>query len=258
MFFTGCQNNLEKQNKEINLGAGGNTNSIDLEADNSQYLSITDADQTGLDITGDFTIEMWVKFESISPAQFFYAHYQDSTNFTNFYYNNDNNRLYFSSIDSGTWRISIYHSWTPSTNTWYHIAVVGKGGGDGVEADWKMYINAVDQGTLTLDTGSWNPTLANLGGSIYFGQQGNNSNYFDGLMDDVRRWNDIRTSTEISDNYQTELTGTETNLQGYWKLNNDLLDETSNNNDLTNNNSAVFSSDVPFTGGTTRRIIIIQ
>jgi len=38
--------------------------SIDLERSSSQYLSITDASQTGLDFTGDFTIEGWVKLES--------------------------------------------------------------------------------------------------------------------------------------------------------------------------------------------------
>jgi len=44
------------------------------------------------------------------------------------------------------------------------------------------------------------------------------------------------------------LIGTETGLKGYWKLNDSLLDETTNNNDLTNVNSAVFSTDVPFGG----------
>ena len=69
---------------------------------------------------------------------------------------------------------------------------------------------------------------------------------FDGLIDEVRVWNDIRSGAEISANYQQQLTGSEANLVGYWRFNNDLTDETSSNNTLTNNNSATFNTDTPF------------
>jgi len=59
-------------------------------------------------------------------------------------------------------------------------------------------------------------------------------------------WSDVRTPTEISDNYDSELVGNEAGLVGYWKFSNNGLDETANDNDLTNNNVATFSSDVPF------------
>ena len=42
-----------------------NTNSIDLELSSSQYLSITDGNQTGLDLNSDFTIECWIKLEQL-------------------------------------------------------------------------------------------------------------------------------------------------------------------------------------------------
>jgi hypothetical protein len=70
----------------------------------------------------------------------------------------------------------------------------------------------------------------------------------DGLMDEVRVWNDVRTAQEISDNYEKEISGGSANLQGYWKLNNNYTDETSNGNDLTASGSPVFSTDVPFVG----------
>ena len=44
--------------------AATNTHSIDLETESMQSLSISDASQTGLDITGDMTIELWVNRES--------------------------------------------------------------------------------------------------------------------------------------------------------------------------------------------------
>ena len=71
---------------------------------------------------------------------------------------------------------------------------------------------------------------------------------FDGLIDEVRVWNDIRTAGEISANFQTQLVGSESGLVGYWRLNNDYLDETANNNDLTAAGSPVFSTNVPFAG----------
>ena len=40
------------------------TYSLDLEKGSSQYAYITDVSQTGLDVTGDFTIEAWIKLES--------------------------------------------------------------------------------------------------------------------------------------------------------------------------------------------------
>ena len=49
-----------------NVLASANTHSTDLESGSSQYWSITDASQTGLDITGDFSIEGWVKLESLN------------------------------------------------------------------------------------------------------------------------------------------------------------------------------------------------
>ena len=48
---------------------------------------------------------------------------------------------------------------------------------------------------------------------------------FDGLIDEVRIWNDKRTSTEISNNYQTQLNGNEAGLVAYWMLNNNAEDK---------------------------------
>src|SRR3990167_3130654 len=68
---------------------------------------------------------------------------------------------------------------------------------------------------------------------------------FDGLIDDVRVWSVFKTAEEIAASYNVELCCDETNLQGYWRLDNALTDLTTNTNDLTNNNSATFSVDIP-------------
>lgn len=47
---------------------------------------------------------------------------------------------------------------------------------------------------------------------------------FDGVLDDLRFWNEIRSSTEIQQNANIELTGLEDNLTGYWKFDEGLID----------------------------------
>jgi len=52
-------------------------------------------------------------------------------------------------------------------------------------------------------------------------------------MDEVRIWNDVRTATEISQNYKGVLTGSEANLVAYYKFDDNLNDSSGNNLHLT-------------------------
>jgi len=47
------------------IALAANQYSLDFESDSAQTLSITDATQTNLDLSGDFTIEAWIKPESL-------------------------------------------------------------------------------------------------------------------------------------------------------------------------------------------------
>ena len=202
-----------------------NTNSIDLESSSSQYLSITDGDQTGLDITGDksFSIELCFKAESFSVDSFLI-----------------NKNSYFLRVDNSGESVNLTKenvvdqrvSFSFSTGTWYHYAAVQSP----TEVEYFIDGSSIGSYENSDDYATISARSFVIGGN------------WDGLIDEVRVWNDVRTATEISDNYQKELVGDEAGLVAYWKLNNSLLDETSNDNDLTNNNSATFSSDVPFTG----------
>ena len=221
-----------------------NSHSIDLELSSSQALTITDGDQTGLDLTGDLTFEMWVKFESLVATTVLLSKQdpnipQISYVLKQYVAGNELILQMYSGSSNEQWKIN----WTPSTGTWYHVAVSY----DASAATCKFYIDGVQTGGDQVGT---NTTIFNSNVPFAIGADYNTvlSNFFDGLIDDVRVWNDVRTGTEISDNYEKELNGDEAGLVAYWKLNNSLLDETSNDNDLTNNNSATFSTDVPFVG----------
>lgn len=78
-------------------------------------------------------------------------------------------------------------------------------------------------------------------------------NFYDGLIDDVRVWNDVRTTSELLNNNDQTLFGTEANLIAYYEFTDNVNDsQTSGNNDLTASGSPVYSTDVPFSGLTSR------
>ncbi len=76
----------------------------------------------------------------------------------------------------------------------------------------------------------------------------------DGYMDEIRIWSDIRTGQEIDDNMEEVISASESGLMLYLRAENDWLDETSNNYDLTPLNSPTFAADVPFYDATYQNI----
>jgi len=216
-----------------------NTHSLDLEASSSQYAYITDADQTGLDLTSTFTLEGWIKFESFGNSWnwfIFKANGSLSADkrsyFFGYEYSDKSLRL---GIYNGTKINQSQVSWEPELDTWYHVAVTFDSN------QVKFFVNGSQQGTTQTNTYS----SANNGSADFNFGTDKNTFYTDGKFDDWRVWNDVRTPTEIADNYKKELVGNEAGLVGYWKFNNDATDTTSNNNDLTLSGSPSYSTDVP-------------
>lgn len=222
-----------------------NTHSIDLEAGSSQFLDIADVSQTGLDLTTDLSFEAWVKIESAVSMDILTKYEGAGNRSYVFRYDGSATTLnFFKSADGSSNDTAESVSADLGTGTWHHVAMTY----NDTTGDVKFYVDGSQQGA-TQNTGT--SGIFNGAASFAIGciePDTAPSSFFDGLIDEVRVWSDVRTATEISDNHEKELVGNEAGLVGYWKLNNDLLDETSNNNDLTNNGSAVFSTDVPFVG----------
>lgn len=99
---------------------------------------------------------------------------------------------------------------TLNDNTWHHIAMTFK---SGVTNGTLIYIDGVLKLTTTMTIlNQVDPFI--IGSTIDpYGQ------YYAGSIDDVRVWNVIRTQTEILDNMNTELLGSETGLVAYYPLN---------------------------------------
>lgn len=222
--------------------------SSSLFSSQGDYWYINKSEQNGINFNGYFEYEFSIKFRSVTGAQFFYADYENAVNFTNIYINNDNHRLYFSSINDGVWGISAYINWTPVAGIWYTISIEGKGDGTATSADWKIRIDNVDKGLLTKEVGIWNPVIANHQGVIYIGQQGNNANFLNADIVETRIWGTKRTEEEKNANYNNELAGNETGLSAYWKFISDGNDYSGNENHLMFSSGAgVFSTETPIT-----------
>ncbi|PIR69965.1 MAG: hypothetical protein COU47_00845 [Candidatus Niyogibacteria bacterium CG10_big_fil_rev_8_21_14_0_10_46_36] len=222
-----------------------NSHSVDLKASSSQYLSITDGSQTGLDLSGDLTFEAWVKFETIPSGDGtryeILGKWNSVPNLSyhwSFIVNGSTLMQEFEVSDDGT-NFDTYQVAAGSLNTgqWYHVAMTW----DASAASAEFFHNGTSIGT---DAAS-KTSIYNSNSTFRIGSHQGTNSYFDGLIDDVRVWSDIRINSEISNNYQSELVGNETNLVSYWKLNNDYTDQTTNGNTLTANNSPVFSTDIP-------------
>lgn len=221
-----------------------NTHSLDLESTSSQYASA--ADSGSLSIVGNFTIECWVKFESLPSSgnsMVFVAKYAASNVSYAFQLFNNAGTLQFNGITSsdGASDNNANVNWTPSTATWYHVAMVYDTGGNA-----KFYLDAVQQGTTQTGMGA---SIFDGNASAIIGSLTGVGSYFDGLIDEVRIWSSARSITEISDNKSKEISGSTSGLNAYWKLNNSYVDSTTNGNTLTASGSPVFSTDVPFTQG---------
>jgi len=149
--------------------------------------------------------------------------------------------LYVAISSNGTSAPEDFVAVNLSIGVWYHLAVVYTASSGVVE----YFKNSISLGAKSgFPTSIFNSNFDFRIGNAQDGQ------YFDGLIDDVRVWNTARTAAQIGQNYKKELSGSESNLQGYWRFDSvgDFTDATSNNNDLTASGSPGFSDDIPFGG----------
>jgi len=92
---------------------------------------------------------------------------------------------------------------------WYHVAGVY----DASTSKLRLYVDGDFKAEITAPSDTTNTDIFRIGGAYY------GSEYFAGVIDDVRIWNVARTGDQIHGSKDGELTGTETGLIGYWKLN---------------------------------------
>ncbi len=120
----------------------------------------------------DFTIELNVRFKTLTNAVFLEVGNGDS-NGIYLRYDQSNKRIEVRLVGGTEKRFS----WTPSADTWYHVALVRSNG------YLSVYINGNQIGQSQLDA---NNIMAWDKGGVTIGGHVTNSNYLNGWMDEVR------------------------------------------------------------------------
>lgn len=216
------------------------TKCADFESSNSQYTS--KAAPSGLTFTDDFTCEAWIKLESYTGSNQVIVSRFNSGGTTGWYMSIDTaGRLVIlgATTGGGTNRGFASYQSIP-LGQWVHVAATLDMSGNVATT----YINGVSVANVSI--GGTSTALINAG-DILIGARATPTEYFDGKISDVRLWSAIRTATQIRDNINQQLVGNESGLQGYWKLNNDFNDATSNANHLAASGGATATnSDHPF------------
>jgi len=103
-----------------------------------------------------------------------------------------------------------------STQRWHHFAVVLNAS---VSPRMILYLDLVN---VAQNNGTG--TSFDIGGTApHFGYDDSAATHLAGSLSDIRVWSVARTPTELSDNMNTRLTGTESGLVGYWPLDDVVL-----------------------------------
>lgn len=190
-----------------------------------------------LNITGDMTIEMWLRPDNFSARRNPYNKAyggcgtitQELNGTLNFYWGTSGaNANPYQGFNSGT---------ALTLNQWNHVALVR----DLTNGQLRWYINGVQTNTATPSyaaavAGS-NPVLIGTG----------YTNGYHGEIDEVRIWNVARTAAQVQNNRNTTVTPGTAGLAGYWRMDEDggnLIYDSSGN-----------SSTGAFASGTPDRVV---
>ena len=124
--------------------------------------------------SGDFTIDCWVYFISTSGSSAFTSWHQDSDNRIRFDYNTTFNELGFSIRTNNSVVFVMNGSWTPSIDTWYHVAITRSG------STWRSFVNGTQVGTSSY------ASYPDLNGDMYIGSLESGSFSHNGYIDEMR------------------------------------------------------------------------
>lgn len=187
-------------NNTVGSALGARNNGADFEAGNSEYLSITDASQTGLDITGDMSISCWYKPESQPSARHsLVSKWTVASRSYIFAYRNVSGTkkldLFISSTSGGGGAASVTQ--TLNNGTMYHLVAVYDASAGSVE----FFVDGSSIGSAT----GLNGSIFNSTAPFYIGafDNGGPTNFADGIVDEVTVIDRKITSGEVSDLYNS-------------------------------------------------------
>lgn len=207
--------NTLTNNGTATYSAGKINNGVNLAKASSQSLSIADASQTGLDISGNFTFSLWAKSASAlaaAPDGRLIIN-KDDVNISTparayaFVYRTD------SALNSGNPVVQAYvfasdstlmSTWWPhtiSTTAFEHFVVLCTIA-NGNATKFELYINGVSQGNGSNQQTGTVTSIQNAASPFQIGAQASGG-YYDGSVDEIGIWSRVLTSTEVASLYNS-------------------------------------------------------
>jgi hypothetical protein len=195
----------------------------------SRGQSAIDLTATGNKITGTynlnlstgFTVEYWFKMNAAPTAgQTFGTFSKSSANLPqpiDVYINGAGQFCYL--LGNNATFLSYTTTFSPVVGTWYHIAHTY----DVANNLSIVYVNGVNiQTDVPRVSDGWSSSplvLSNSANPFYMGNRHDNATEANITIDELRIWSVVRTATQISTNKNACLTGSETGLDVYYKMN---------------------------------------
>lgn len=134
-------------------------------------------------LTGDFTIDFRVRFTSFGADDSgFLNYYTASTDYWGMRLEKGSNQVRFKQRVAGVTNIDLTFAWTPSTGTWYHVALTKSGN------NYRLFIDGVQVGTTQsnatsiVDSGAGGFIL--IGGA--FSETAGGFRFVTGFLDEFR------------------------------------------------------------------------
>lgn len=190
-------NNDLTDNNTVLYGTGKLDNAADFESTNSEYLSIADASQTGLDMANDMSFSFWVNLETATdgtPRALF-----AKTGTAGYYcqhYIWTSKKIVFTWSDGGGSNQATCAT-DLGTGAWHHVVITVSraAGGSGIlfYIDGSSVTAGDVSGSRTGDGSNTDPFI--------IGANNGPSQYFDGMIDEFGVWNRVLTSGEVTTLY---------------------------------------------------------
>lgn len=181
-------------NNTVTSGTGQFGNAADFESTNSEYLSITDGSQTGLDITSDLTMGCFFNAESTGVNRQILAKYDttgDQRAYRLFVASGDILRISGSTDGTAGGQTQLDGQTTINASTWYHAVMLHDNG-----TDIDVYLNgSSDSAAPAAYTGG----LFNSSADFRIGSRGDTSEFMDGLVDECFIFSRLLADAEIND-----------------------------------------------------------
>jgi HEAT repeat protein len=191
-------------------------NAVALDGRDS-YVDFGNPLDNHLDIGANATIEVWVRFDALPSNSFATLVSKDegpySTNkwifaYVHGYDGRPNTTVMHYNVAGSTNALWICSNpWTPVIGRWCHLAVVKRG------HQFTFYRDGLADGKSSMGV-----EIPRVNFALQMGQC-ESSFRLQGALDDVRMWNRDLTGDQIHAKMNSELTGGEAGLVGYWTMN---------------------------------------